>query len=119
MREGLCSHPALWWATFDSMRRFEELGTPQRVRDYVALRPTCGSPLIMPPALKRQGPLRQQGLCSHPGDLWATFAFVPYSEALGTPWAQGLCSHPAHLWATADFGPLFEVLGTRLAVGVM
>ena len=30
----------------------EALGTPQGGKGYVATRPTCGPPLILPPALK-------------------------------------------------------------------
>ena len=46
--QGLCSHLAHLWATFDSA-----------------------------PALKWWGPPRRQGLCSHLAHLWATFDFVP------------------------------------------
>ena len=41
--------------------------------------------MIVPPALKRWGPPRRQGLCSHLAHLWATCDCAPRSEAVGTP----------------------------------
>ena len=41
--------------------------------------------LILPRALKRWGPPRRQGLCSHLAHLWATSDSAPRSEAVGTP----------------------------------
>ena len=104
-------------------------------------------PLILPPALKRWGSPRRQGLCSHLADLWAPWNSAPRSKAVGTPrpqglcsrlahcWAttesaprceavgtprrQGLCSHLAHLWATSDFFPRSEALGTPQVAGVV
>ena len=52
---------------------------------YVATLPAFGPPLILPPTLKRWGPPRPQGLCSHVAHLWATSDFAPCSEAVGTP----------------------------------
>ena len=57
---------------------------PRRPMGYVATLPTCGPLLILPPALKRWGPPRRQGLCSHLAHVWATSDFAPRSEALGT-----------------------------------
>ena len=54
-------------------------------RGYVATLPTCGPLLILPPALKRRGPPRRQGLCSHVAHLWATSDSAACSEAVGTP----------------------------------
>ena len=59
-------------------------------RGYVATLPTCGPLLILPPALKRWGPPRRQGLCSHLAHLWATSDSAPRSEAVGTPEAAGV-----------------------------
>ena len=44
-----------------------------------------GPPLILPPALKRWGSPRRQGLCSHLAHLWATSDFARRCEAVGTP----------------------------------
>ena len=52
--------------------------------------PTCGPPLILPPALKRWGPPRRQGLCGHLAHLWATCDSAPRSEEVGTPQAAGV-----------------------------
>ena len=73
--------------------------------------PTCGPPLILPPALKRWGPPRRQGLCSHLAHLWATFVLPPTMKRWGSPWRQGLCSHLAHLCATYDCAPHSEAVG--------
>ena len=138
-RQGLCSHLAHLWATSDSAPRSEAVGTSSG-RGYVATLPTCGPLLILPPARKRWGPPRRQGLCSHLAHLWATSDSAPPSEAVGTPsgrgyvatlptcgpllilpparkrwgppWRQGLCSHLAHLWATSDSAPRSEAVGT-------
>ena len=42
--------------------------------------PTCGRPLILPPAPKRWGTPRRQGLCSHLAHLRATCDSAPRSE---------------------------------------
>ena len=84
-RQGLCSHLAHLWATSDSAPRSEAVGTPPGGKGYVATLPTCGPLLILPPALKRWGPPRRQGLCSHLAHLWATSDSAPRSEAVGTP----------------------------------
>ena len=52
--------------------------------------PTCGPPLIVPPALKRWGPPTRQGLCSNPANLWSTSDSAPRFEAVGTPKAAGV-----------------------------
>ena len=57
---------------------------------YVSTLPTCGPLLILPPALKRWGLPRRQGLCSHLAHLWATTDSAPRSEAVGTPQAAGV-----------------------------
>ena len=44
----------------------------------------------LPPALKRRGSPRLQGLCSHLAHKWATFDFVPRSQAEGIPEAAGV-----------------------------
>ena len=55
--------------------------------------------MILPPALKRWGPPRRQGLCSHLAHLWATCDSAPRSEAMGTPQAAGsLTPHTLPLW---------------------
>ena len=59
-------------------------------KGYVATLPTSGPLLILPPAVKRWGSLRRQGLCSHLAHLWATSDFVPRSEAEGLPKAAGV-----------------------------
>ena len=56
----------------------------------MATLPTCGPLLILPPALKRLGPPRRQGLCSHLARLWATSHSAPRSEAVGTTQAAGV-----------------------------
>ena len=56
----------------------------------MATLPTCGPPVILPPALKRWGPPRRQGLCSHLAHLWATYDSAPHFEAVGTPKAAGI-----------------------------
>ena len=52
--------------------------------------PTCGPLLILPPDLKRWGPPRRQGLCSHLTHLWASSDLAPRSKAVGTPQAAGV-----------------------------
>ena len=86
----------------------------------VATLPTSGPLPILPPAPKRRGFPRRQGLYSHLAHLWATsdprggrgyVATLPTSGGLlilspalkrrGSPRRQGLCSHLAHnicLW---------------------
>ena len=107
-----------------------------------------GPLLILPPALKRWGPSRRQGLCSHLAHKWATSDFVPRCEAEGILEAargyvatlpksgpllilspalkrrgstrrQGLCSHLAHKWATSNSAPRSEAVGIPEAAGVM
>ena len=68
------------------------------------------------PALKRWGPPRLQGLCSHLAHLGATSDSAPRS---GSPRRQGLCSHLAHLGATSDSAPPSEAVGIPQATGVM
>ena len=59
-------------------------GDPPGGRGYVATRPTCGPPLILPPLL---GHLRRQGLCCQLAHLWATSDCASRSEAVETPQA--------------------------------
>ena len=56
----------------------------------MATLPTCGPSLILPPALKRWGPQRRQGLRSHVAHLWVTYDSTPRFEAVGTPKAAGV-----------------------------
>ena len=85
----------------------------------MATLPTCGPLLILPPALKRWGPSKRQGLCSHLAHLWATSNSTPAVKRWGPPKRQGLFSHLAHLWATSDSAPRSEAVGTPQAAGVM
>ena len=66
--------------------------------------------MILSPALRRWGPPRRQGLCSHLAHLCATFDSVPRSKALWTLKRRGLCNHLVHLWATSDAVPHPEAL---------
>ena len=59
-------------------------------KGYVATLPTSRPLLIMPPALKRRGSPRRQGLCSHLAHKWATSDSAPRSEADGLPQAAGV-----------------------------
>ena len=63
---------------------------PPGGKGYVAILPTCGPPLILLPALKRWGPPKRQGLCSHLAHSWATCDSAPRSEAVGTPQVSGV-----------------------------
>ena len=58
-------------------------------KGYVATLPTSGPLLILPPALKRRGSPRRQGLCSQLAHLWATSDFVPRSEVFVTRGREG------------------------------
>ena len=51
----------------------------------LATLPTCGPLLILPPALKRRGSPRWQGLYSHLAHKWATCDFAARSKAVGIP----------------------------------
>ena len=114
----------------------------------MATMPTSGPLLILPPALRRCGSLRRQGLCSHLAHKWATSNFAPRSKAVEIPeggrgyvatlptsgpllilpsahrrsgslrW-QGLYSHLAHLCATFDFDLRSEAVWSPEAAGVM
>ena len=68
--------------------------------------------MILPPALKRWGPPRRQGLCSYLAHLWATCDSPPALQRWGPLRRQGLCSHVVHLWATSDFASRSEAVGT-------
>ena len=57
--------------------------------------PTSGPLLILHPALKRRGSPRWQGFCSHLAHKWATFDFVPRSQAEGIPEEAGVMQSPA------------------------
>ena len=50
--------------------------------------------LILPPALKRCGPPRRQGLCSHLAHLWATSDSALRPEAVVTPRVAGIMLLP-------------------------
>ena len=65
-------------------------GASRGGKGYVATLPTSGALLILPPALKRRGSPRRQGLCSHLAHLWATSDSAPRSEAEGLPEAAGV-----------------------------
>ena len=102
--------------------------------------PTCGPLLLSPPALKRRGPPRRQGLCSHLAHVWATSDSAPLFEVVrtppggrgyvatlptcrrllilpaalkrrGPPRRQALCSHVAQLWARSHFAPALKRWG--------
>ena len=88
-RQGSCCHLAHLWATSDFVLGSQMVGIPHAVGGYVATVPTCWPLVILPPAVKRWGSLRRQGLCSHLAHLWATCDSATRSEALGTPWAAG------------------------------
>ena len=79
-------------------------------------RPTCGPLPVLPSALKCWGPPRQQGLCSHPSHLWATFDYSRRSEVVGPPKRQGISSRPAYLWAISNFAPRTAAVGTPQCV---
>ena len=85
----------------------------------MATLPTCGPLLILSPALKRWGPRRRQGLCSHLAHLLSTSDSAPALKRWGPPRRQRLCSHLAHLWATCDSAPRCEAVGTPQVAGVM
>ena len=81
-------------------------------RGYVATRPTCVPLLKLFPALRRWGPSKRQGSCSHQTHLWATSDFVtPPLKRWGPPKWQGLCGHQAHLWAPPHFVPCSKSIG--------
>ena len=50
---------------------------PPDGKGYIASRANCGPVLILNLALKRWGPLKQQGLCIHQAHLWTIFAPPP------------------------------------------
>ena len=91
-RQGLSSHLAHKWATSDLAPRSKAEGIPEAAGrcPQVATLPTSGPLLILPPALKRRGPPRRQGLSSHLAHKWATSDSSPRSEAEGTPEAAGV-----------------------------
>ena len=51
----------------------------------MAALPMYGPLLILPPAVKRWGSPRWQGLRSHLAHVWATFDFTPHFEAVEIP----------------------------------
>ena len=57
-------------------------------RGYPATLPTCGAPLNPSPAVKRWGPPRRQGLCSHLAHLWATFDSTGVAASHCITWFQ-------------------------------
>ena len=82
--QGLWSHLAHLWANSDCAPR-SEAWYPQGGRVCVATLPTCGPPLMLPPALKHWQPPRRQGSCSDFAHSWATYDSAPRSESVGTP----------------------------------
>ena len=55
-----------------------------------------------------------------PPDLVGHLCFCPPAlKRWGPPRRPGLCSHLAHLWATSDAAPRSEAVGSTQAVGVM
>ena len=68
----------------------EAVGTPLGGKGYVATLPTCGPLLLVSPALKRLGPPKRKGLCSHLAHLWATCDSAPCCEAVRPPKAARL-----------------------------
>ena len=50
---------------------------------YVTTLPTSGPLLVLPPALKRWGSWRRQGLRCQLAHKWANSDFAPRSEAVG------------------------------------
>ena len=52
--------------------------------------PTTGPILILPPATKRWGSPRRQGLRSHTAHKWANSDFAPRSEVVGILKAAGV-----------------------------
>ena len=91
--QGLHSNSARFWATKKAGLRqpllilFPFVGDPRKCTAAHSW-PIRGL-LLLSPAVKRLGPPRRQGLCSHPAHLWAYSDFVPRSEALGSPRRQG------------------------------
>ena len=85
---------------------------------YVATLPTCGPLLILPPALKRWGPPKRQGLSRHLAHLWATFDSTLLSEALRTPKRQGYVA-TFRTCGPHRILPRFEAVGTPQTAGVM
>ena len=89
-RQGLYSHLAHLSAPSDRAPRSEGVGTHLGGTGYVATLPTCGPLVILPPAVKRCGHPRREGLCSHLAHLFATSDFPPRFDAVGTPLAAGV-----------------------------
>ena len=85
----------------------------------MATLPTCGPPMILPPALKRWGPLGGGGYVATLPTCGPLPILPPALKRWGPPMRQGLCSHLAHLWATSDSAPRCETVGTPEAAGVM
>ena len=96
-RQGLCSHGAHLWATSDLFPRYAAVGTSLGGKGYVGTLPSFGPPPILLPAVKRWGPPRRQGLCSHLAHLWATTVSAPAFEAVGIPQAARVMWLPCPL----------------------
>ena len=92
IRQGECFFVRPYVSILKILRIFVENSkiAEKHKKGYVAIVPTSGPLLILPPALKRRGSPRRQGLCSHLAHLWATFASAPRSEAEGLPKAAGV-----------------------------
>ena len=112
MRQGLCSHHPRFRVPSGFVPALCGAGDTPYGRGYEPTRPICGPFGILSSALKRWGPPRHKGLCSHHVHLWATPVFVFCFEALWTPRTAGVAYHQAPLWAPSDFHPHFEALGT-------
>ena len=81
--------------------------------------PSCGPPLILPPARKRWGPPGGRGYVATLPTCGPPPIPSPALKRWGAPRGQGLCSHLAHLWATSDSALRSEAVGTPQAAGVM
>ena len=60
--------------------------------------------LISCPTLKRPGPVRRSGICSHPARLWAACVFITKLGSVGDP--HVVLYPPGPRAATAEFVPL-------------
>ena len=67
---------------------------PTYLPTCVATLPTSGPLLILPPALRRWGAPRRQGLRSHLAHKWANCDSAPRSEVVGILEAAGVAQPP-------------------------
>ena len=118
-RQGLRSHLAHKWATSDSLPRSEAEGIPEAARGYVAILPTSGPLLVLPPALKRSGsPEAARGYVATLPTSGPLPVMTPAVKRRGVLRRQGLGSHLAHKWAISDSAPCSEAEGIPEAAGV-